>query len=373
MHPTEGLWEHGADGEHGTAEQSALSLGSEPLGARLARTHVVLRRILESLRGSSGVKDMLGHALPAIAEQTGVQSATAWLVDPGGYQHLIWVLENGRRVRGEHAAHPNATKPNPPGAFGREWAQDLHRGQRTQIMSKVSTHPLLDAEHREYFRRLGTHALISMPIVVGSESFGVVTLRLESEHHPIAQDCELIDAFADQAALAFRLTRVADARRAAALARERQLTAERRAAKVAQANRALQDTIESLRTADDLQMFVGRCLRLMGGLSQSHLGYAFLVDGEHSLRLAWMLEHDRLTAGADAPGPYANRPIPAGAYRSWWADLRFRSGHSRRCQRPPVRLERGAARLSAVQECAKNTGHSDDSGQANGRHVHPRH
>jgi hypothetical protein len=324
MRPTEELGRRRrADGANGMAEQQTSSLRSEALGARLARAHIVLRRILESLRGSSGVKDLLGHALPAIAEQTGVQSATAWLVDPGGYQHLIWVLENGRRVRGEHAAHPNATKPNPPGAFGREWARDLHRGQRIQIVSKVSNHPLLDAEHRQYLQRIGANALISMPIVVGGESFGVVSLRLESEHHPIAHDCELIDAFADQAALAFRLTRAADARRAAALARERQLAAERRAAKVAQANRALQDTLESLRTADDLQMFVGRCLRLMGGLSRSHLGYAFLMGGEQSLRLAWMLEHDRLIAGAEAPGPYANRPIPAGAYRSWWADLGF--------------------------------------------------
>jgi signal transduction histidine kinase len=101
-----------------------------------------------------------------------------------------------------------------------------------------------------------------------------------------------------------------------------------RAAKLASANRALRETAESLRTADDLDLFLGLSLRVMAEQLASPLGFVFVLGQNESLRLAWLFERGALIRGAEAPAPfpYGRQPIPKEVYRRRWRELGFEGG-----------------------------------------------
>ncbi len=101
--------------------------------------------------------------------------------------------------------------------------------------------------------------------------------------------------------------------------------AEQRAAKLARANRALRETVESLRTAEDLDEFLGSSLRLMAEQLVSPLGFVFVIDANESLRMAWFFQGGALIPGAEAPAafPYGREPIAAATFRRRWQELGF--------------------------------------------------
>jgi len=101
--------------------------------------------------------------------------------------------------------------------------------------------------------------------------------------------------------------------------------AQQRAAKLARANRALRETVESLRTAEDLDDFLGSSLRLMAQQLASPVGLVFVLDGNESLRMAWFFQGGALIPGSEAPAmfPYGNEPISAATFRRRWQELGF--------------------------------------------------
>src|SRR5579883_2930541 len=188
---------------------------AEQRAAKLAQAAAALRGTLESLRTADDLQALLGHTLKSIADQIGVQSASAWIFDRDLVAHLVWTIQDGRVVRGPESTHANANKPSAPSQWHYDWLRGM--GTPKPNVVAVSDHPGLTDEQRAFLAGRGIKALISVPVVLANQLVGSFTLHLRSETYPLDEDLELIQALANQVSLAFHVTRLSDEVRAAAV------------------------------------------------------------------------------------------------------------------------------------------------------------
>jgi GAF domain-containing protein len=297
------------------------ALEAEQRAAKAERATAAFQASLRALEDAPDFETLLGSTLRTIAEHIGGRSATAWLLDAVGRWELTWLFEGVRLVRGSESAHPNATTRMPPPALFQQWVTTTKNGDRLPQMVTVADTPGLDEEQRKCLLSLGTTAFVHLAMVSGDEPVGFFIVRLDSGDHPAPEDLALIQSLADQATLVLRLTRAADDGRRAARARDRERAAEERARMLASATRALREAVESLRTADGVETFLARSLRLMVEQMGGVLGAVWLIDKDESLQLRWLFESGRLLSGEEGALPHAQGPLLPEVYRRWLKDL----------------------------------------------------
>ncbi len=112
----------------------------------------------------------------------------------------------------------------------------------------------------EFHRAQGHARAVSTLLWVGDDFVGMLSLALRQREPLPASKIAVFEALATQAALAVRLTRLAEQALEASLARERERAARERETELANANQAMRTTLTSLTNEPDVDDFLGRVL-----------------------------------------------------------------------------------------------------------------
>jgi signal transduction histidine kinase len=100
--------------------------------------------------------------------------------------------------------------------------------------------------------------------------------------------------------------------------RERARAAEARAARLAGASATLRATIESLRTAEDLEALLGRTLKSIADQVGVTAASAWVFDPDLVAHLLWTIEDGRVVRGAESSHANAGKPSAPNRWHEQW-------------------------------------------------------
>jgi len=100
--------------------------------------------------------------------------------------------------------------------------------------------------------------------------------------------------------------------------RARLEAAEQRATKLAQASAALQGTLDSLHTPDDLEALLGHTLKSIADQIGVRSASAWIFDPDLVAHLVWTIEDDQIVRGAGSSHANANKPSLPNAWHEQW-------------------------------------------------------
>src|SRR5271165_1011755 len=174
---------------------------------------------LDVLATASEPEKFLGKMLRTICRLLTGQSASLWLFDePTDSLILRLVVDSVSPVDldPEHPLiqSPQSWKENPV-------IQELFFGAGPIVCEDIETDPRVNDQFREYFMPKGTKKFLAVPILVGGQVRGMITVR-HAERAPYrTEESGLTQALAHQVMLAIRLTEVGEQSREAAVLAER--------------------------------------------------------------------------------------------------------------------------------------------------------
>jgi len=260
-----------AEAARRTAVEAAVAREKERAALERARmledANASLRRINARLADDPGLAVLLGHVLEEACAHVDTGDGAVFLLTPCG---------RGLRVVGGCVDGRFAdTLPGYPFTGG-----DLLPLEDFEAWSALATvrRPLvLDLEAKqaicpapttaEWHRSRGhTHVLVA-PMILGDQAVGIIGLAFTRPPAPTPDMLELVNALAQQATLAVELTRLAQDSQTAAVARERELAAEQRAAVLTAANEALRRSTAELTALQSMEGFLHAIAMEAAGLS----------------------------------------------------------------------------------------------------------
>jgi PAS domain S-box-containing protein len=174
---------------------------------------------LDVLATASDPEKFLGKMLSTICRLLTGQSASLWLFDePTDSLILRLVVDSVSPVDldPQHPLiqNPQSWKENPV-------IQELFFGAGPIVCEDIETDPRVNDQFREYFMPKGTKKFLAVPLLVGGQVRGMITVR-HAERVPYrTEEIGLTQALAHQVMLAIRLTEVGEQSRQAAVLAER--------------------------------------------------------------------------------------------------------------------------------------------------------
>jgi PAS domain S-box-containing protein len=277
--------------------------------ARLSRASEVLRRSLDGLARSKHLESFVEQVLVVLTEQLGGHSSTLWMTDVkerAAYLHSV--CQDGRVVPAVESDHPNAREP-------RYWYGEDPAWVALQMKRPfVLYDPVNDPELRympAHLSALGIRALLLIPLVLGEELVGLLSVRMTGNWRLDDEDLEFAKSLAQQATLAIELTKLAEQAKQTALAVERENAARERVVELTKANEALRGCLDALASVPKLDEFLGQ---VMGAMTRQ-LGAASSVlrlrnFDQNVLTLDLVFQDDRVMTPAEARYPSGLRTIP---------------------------------------------------------------
>ncbi len=161
----------------------------------------------------------LGHVLRAIAEQLAAQGASLWIRDPATDRPVLRLCcEHGVISCDADSNHSAALKP-PCLRDDPTW-QEIVRTRQPVVHEDVATDSRIEPL-RGYLLDKGVRALLEVPLLLGEEMIGFISIRSRTPGRFRPELVALAQALAHQATLAMQLTRLADAARDTAVLAER--------------------------------------------------------------------------------------------------------------------------------------------------------
>jgi GAF domain-containing protein/CheY-like chemotaxis protein len=284
------------------ADQAALALDNARLYAettRRQREAEELARLARGLTESLDVSDVVGRTVESVIQLFGAQSSTLRLMQPDG--SLVALALGGTSREGFEPGH---VLPPGKGILGRAveearavWTADIFADPSVDISEDL----------REGLRRSGEGSILAVPLRVKGMVIGALGVGDRRGRAFADEEAHLLQAFADQAALALENARLFSLERS----RRRQIAA------LAEIEREFAAELDPERL---LALVVERSARLFDAE-----GAIYLVDeGGQLLRRAWTLSEsgpERLTPGQGLVGvaaterrgivanDYANSPL----------------------------------------------------------------
>ncbi|GAA6623510.1 hypothetical protein NUACC26_093350 [Scytonema sp. NUACC26] len=222
--------------------------GAEQLAHRQT---TVLVRTLEELVENPDLDRFLGQVMIAIAQQLNVPITSVWLVDSAKeVAYLYMMCYEGQILTGEQQlGHPNATVPDSI-ADSAAW-QTVYSARRLVIHSNIANNPVFKPSQREWLIAHSISKLLSVPLLLGSETIGKLTLALKDGNFT-AESVKLSQALAHQVTLALHINRLVELSRETAILQERNRLTQERAAELAKANEVLQAEITERHRAEQV-------------------------------------------------------------------------------------------------------------------------
>jgi PAS domain S-box-containing protein len=174
---------------------------------------------LDVLATASEPEKFLGKMLSTICRQLNGQSTTLWLFDePSESLTLRRVVDSVSPV-GFDLEHPLIQ--NPLSWKENPMIQELFFAAGPIVCEDIETDPRMNDQFRQYFMPKGTKKFLAVPILVGGQVKGMITVRHGERGSYRTQEIGLMQALAHQVMLAIRLTEVGDQSRHAAVLAER--------------------------------------------------------------------------------------------------------------------------------------------------------
>jgi len=191
----------------------------------LARSNEVVQRSLDVLANEPRLERALGHLLRIFSEELQAPSAALWVRREGSDEYRVaLVYQQGRVLEPRDQPQP----ADWPLATDLRWKAHV-TGRRTVLYDAES---LAREDHAAAaLAARGVRALLGIPLVLGDEVIGSVTVRFQEPRRFAAAELELIQALAHQTTLAMRLrslsdTALAEARQTAVLSERNRLAGE---------------------------------------------------------------------------------------------------------------------------------------------------
>ena len=132
---------------------------------------------------------------------------------------------------------------------------------------------ILTPAQRDHFSALGIQSLVGIPLVLGEQLIGMLSVRMAVDRRIDNETLEFAQALAQQATLALELERLAEQSKQTALVVEREQAARQRAAELAKANEALRECLDALASVPELDEFLGQVMvamtRQLGAVSST--------------------------------------------------------------------------------------------------------
>ncbi|MBC8093230.1 MAG: GAF domain-containing protein, partial [Pseudonocardia sp.] len=292
-----------------------------------AEANAAMRESLAALAAGSDLDTFIGHLLSAIERHTRGRCAALFLHDPAVRTlRMRWATMRGVAV----------DIPTDPlfEVWRRDVPEDLTPAWR--LICESAT-PLFENDLRDpntwpfsipWHESLGHRAFVCVPLLAGGRCLGFLSVTFDRPavdlNHTLV---ELTQALAQHATLALELSRLADASRDAAIAREREAAAEGRAVELTKANEVLRGSIAALARAPALDRVLGELLQQAAALSQADFLYFWRFDPvADTLSLEYGVAEGRPHEGWSAPAPeYFREPTPAAATPGWAELLQTRA------------------------------------------------
>jgi PAS domain S-box-containing protein len=224
-----------------TRSPSAQDFGLMEKATHLARVAIERDRAEEALRASEQVargqvealaqsldvlttapdpEKFIGQMLSTIGRLLNAQNVTLWLFDEESeLVSLRSSMANGGRPAAADPEHPFMKDP----LFWKENAvvQELQFTAGPVVCDDVATDPRVPGEWREHLERSGTRRFLAVPLLVGGQVRGFVSIRHTDVASYRPEEIELTQALAHQVMLALQLNEFAEQGQRAAVFEER--------------------------------------------------------------------------------------------------------------------------------------------------------
>jgi signal transduction histidine kinase len=239
-----------------------------------ARTESVIRAnktipaSLSNLSDTNDVDRLLGEVLSVIVEYLGEEGGGVWLYDAEHERlRLRVVFEDGKIKSAHDSQHPGAMLPD---AQGLRTRSGVGASLLTRFKDNVAAilHPQDIATlaelspYRDYLANRGVRSLLGIPLLAADEFLGMISVRSRGDSLLPTDEIAFVQALGVHAALALKMSHLAEFERQAVVAEERReaIVRSREALdRIAGAGRA---TLQRLAEDPDLNTFLDHVLEV---------------------------------------------------------------------------------------------------------------
>lgn len=187
--------------------------------AELSRTNQVLKQVLDVVAIEPNLDKVLGHLLCSITQQLGSRSSALWLLNGSSGRFTVSLSYSDGKIIDHH--EPSDSRDKEGWGKKRDLTFKDHVRERRPVVYQTDEMRDTYPEAYQFFRSLGVETSLGIPLLIGSEIIGSITVRFESRRTLTPEELEVAQAMAHQATMAIQLTRLAERAGMAALADER--------------------------------------------------------------------------------------------------------------------------------------------------------
>jgi signal transduction histidine kinase len=209
----------------GKAQNAALSREREKAdqerAAKLTRTTEALKNTLDVVAFQPDLNKVLGHILRAITLQLDSSSSALWLRDRTTGRFSVRLICDHGTVMAAGGDQEISARIHDSWLRGRDLFFRDHITSRRPVVYQVPDLKALNPAAWRFFSSRGIHSLLGIPLLLGAEIVGSLTIRFMEPRTLTDDDLALTQAMAHQATMAIQLTTLAERAGEAALAEER--------------------------------------------------------------------------------------------------------------------------------------------------------
>ena len=229
-------------------ERTALERAAE-----LAKANEALRRSVSQLAGMQDVSHYIDRVLLSSIEQAQASGGALFNfnADQDAVQMQSCVLNGALADIKSDPRLQIWRAPYPTTTFQQGWNEMLSTPEGYFVAKVEPEEPGMAPGVAAWHIVMGNHSVANFPLLRGDDVVGFIGLTFNAPCSLTSEKCELVRALAQQATLALELTRLADESKQTAIAKEREMAAQERAAELAKANEALRRSADRLATASN--------------------------------------------------------------------------------------------------------------------------
>jgi signal transduction histidine kinase len=192
---------------------------AERRSSELAKTNRALKQTLDIVAFEPDLEKVPGQVLAAISRQLESSSSALWLFDRENANFKVQtVYQEGQVLEFSNYGDGPLTAIWPS---DRTLALKNHILERRSMVYHTDELQQINTDAYSFLSRLGITTTLGVPLVLGYEVVGSLTVRFSTRRVPSPEDLELTQAMAHQATMAIQLTHLAKLAGEAAVNQER--------------------------------------------------------------------------------------------------------------------------------------------------------
>ena len=296
------------------AKQAAIAREQEKAAqqraAELAKANSALQQMLCVLAKSPQLDAFLEQVLRTISEQVESNYTVLWVFNTEAKQaHVSRVYYNAQVTIPHLDFLPLNVQTQPLPSSESLWMRKVLEGQPC-LLEDAPNNPLISPQGRQHVLERGVKTVLCLPLLLDDAVLGSFNITFATPRIMRPEELETLQALTHQATLAFQLTRLAEAAKQAAIAREQEKAAQERVAELAKANEALKHTLDLLATEPTIDAFLGQVLAILTDQLQAASSSLWLFDWDaQTSNLHLVCQQGQIIPGAQAGYPSTVLPF----------------------------------------------------------------